>query len=185
MPKPDSFGLLSIPSDPIWMTATDSLHVNTASGAWLYFVSSLAQPEFHPHDCGLLSGDGWPNIMALPESWHKLQMHRVSQGPLTPLARAPAWPSGASRAGASHSSHLPARPPACKKQYSTEAFGLASQLLLLPPHPPYYQRGLICCPGTSLWDNEAPTCCSCSAPFHIHDGVLGTWLVQNKQGCSE
>ncbi len=112
MPKPVSPGLLSVLSDPIWMTATDPLHVNTASGAWLYFDSSLAQPEFHPHDCGLLSGDGWPNITALPESWHRLQMHRVSQGPLTPLARAPAWPSGASRAGASHSSHLPACLPA-------------------------------------------------------------------------
>lgn len=97
-------------SDPIWMTATDSLHINTASGVWLYFDSSLAQLEFHPHDCRLRTGDGWPNITALPESWHRLQMHRVTQGPLTPLAWAPAWPSGASRAGASHSSH----PPACK-----------------------------------------------------------------------
>ncbi|KAK5877291.1 hypothetical protein CesoFtcFv8_024811 [Champsocephalus esox] len=35
-------------------------------------------------------------------------MHRVTRGPLTPLAGAAAWPSGASRAGASHTSHPPA-----------------------------------------------------------------------------
>lgn len=121
-------------SDPIWMTATDSLYINTASGVWLYFDSSLAQLEFHPHDCRLPTGDGWPNITALPESWHRLQMHRVTQGPLTPLAWAPAWPSGASRAGASHSSHPPARLPA--RQPSAETFRPPSQLPLPPPHLP-------------------------------------------------
>lgn len=69
----------------------------------------LPNLSFHPHHCRLLSGNGWSNMALLPESWHRLQMYRVTRGPLTPLARAPAWPSGASRAGASHSSH----PPAC------------------------------------------------------------------------
>lgn len=74
-------------------------------------ISTHPMPNlnFHPHDCRLLSADGWPNIAALPESWHRLQMHIVTQGPLTLLAPAPAWPSGAARAGASHSSH----PPTC------------------------------------------------------------------------
>lgn len=50
-----------------------------------------------------------------------LQMHIVTQGPLTLLARAPAWPSGASSAGASHSSH----PPTCLQDTSL-CWGLQS-----------------------------------------------------------
>lgn len=46
MPKPISPWVLSTLSYPIWMTATDSPHVNAASGVWLYFDSSLAQFEF-------------------------------------------------------------------------------------------------------------------------------------------
>ncbi|CAK6952033.1 Hypothetical predicted protein [Scomber scombrus] len=82
--------------------------------------------------------------------WRRLAVHhhpaRIltqaadAQGPLTPLAWTPAWPSGASRVGASHSSLPPARPPAsspaCKTRPSTEAFGPASRLPLLPPHLP-------------------------------------------------
>lgn len=79
-----------------------------ASGACI-LTHLLPSLNFHTLDCGLLSSNGWPNFTALPESWHRLQMHRVAQGPLTPLAWVPAWPSGVSKAGASHSSH----PPSC------------------------------------------------------------------------
>lgn len=73
MPKP--VRLLSLLSDPIWTTATDSLHVNTASGARLYSDSSLAQLEF-------------PSSRLRASEWQRLAEHRCPARILTQAADA-------------------------------------------------------------------------------------------------
>lgn len=134
MPKPISLWLPSILSDPVWTTATDSLHVSTASGAWLYLDSSLAQLEF---------SSSWLQAF----EWWRLAEHRrpariltqaadaeSDTGSLTPLAQVPARPSGASRAGASHSSH----PPTCRQDTALLwdlTAGFFGKLLLAIPSP--------------------------------------------------
>lgn len=118
MPILALFCLLSTRSDPIWITATDSPHVNTASGAWLGFWFIPCPSRISPSWLG--AADLW---------W--LAEHRGSARILTPATDAwtdtrsphphwhepPSWPSGASRASASHTSHPSARQP------STETIG--------------------------------------------------------------
>ncbi|KAM9774663.1 uncharacterized protein ACBT44_002083 [Syngnathus typhle] len=58
-------------------------------------TAALISEDLLDTHVGLLTGDGWPNISAVPDSRHKLQMHTVTQGPFTLLAQVPAWPSGA------------------------------------------------------------------------------------------
>lgn len=79
--------LLSMLSDPIWMTATDFLHVNTASGAWLVFWFIPCPTWISPlwlqaADCRRLAEhrasartltqatDAWTDTGSLNPHWH-------------------------------------------------------------------------------------------------------------------
>lgn len=135
----------------------------------------LPNLSFHPHDCKRLSGVGWPNIAALPASWHRLQMHRVTQGPLTPAPR------------------LPSRPPPCRQHTPSPGhlvpleqvpFIHRSHLqdtalrwgfrtgFTAPDHtssPRSRQQRVIWCPGPSPRGIEEPTRRSCSESAHTRD----------------
>lgn len=137
--------LLSTLSDSIWITATDSLHVNTASGAWLGFWFIPCPSRISPSWLG--AADFW-----------RLAEHRGSARILTPATDAwtdtrsphrhwhepPSWPSGASRASASQvtpRTRLRDSPPLRPSE-------LASQLLHPPLHLPHQQ-------WVTLWPNWA------------------------------
>lgn len=102
MPILALFCLLSTLSETIWITATDSPDVNTASGAWLGFwfipcpsrISSswLGTADFwwlaeHCASARILTPatDAWIDTRSPHPHWHE----------------PPSWPSGASRARAS------------------------------------------------------------------------------------
>lgn len=76
----------------------------------------------------------------------------------------PSWPSGASRASASHTSHPPAR------QHSTETFGPGFTAPASTSSPPYHQQWVTVYPRLSLWDMlvvqyNGKSCCSTSDKF--------------------
>lgn len=142
--------LLSTLSDPVWIAATDSPHVNTASGAWLGFwfiPRPLSNFTLMTRTCWLLMA-GW-NIALLPGSWCQLQMPGLTRGPLTLIGTStPSGPSGAFGASASQvipRTRLRDSPP-------LRASELASQLLHPPLHLPRQQRD---CLKLSWWDAGA------------------------------
>lgn len=141
-------------SDSIWITATDSPHVNTASGAWLGFWFIPCPSRISPSWLG--AADFW-----------RLAEHRGSARILTPATDAwtdtrsphphwhepPSWPSGASRASASQvtpRTRLRDSPPLRPSE-------LASPLLHPPLHLPH-QQWVTLCHKLSSWDADA----SCS-----------------------
>lgn len=146
------------------MTATDSPHVITALGAWLGFWFIPCPSCISPLRLGAVYW-WWPTV--LPGSWHKLQMPGLTQGPLTLIGTSPpppSWPSGASRASASHTSHPPAR------QHSTETFGPGFTAPASTSSPPYHQQWVTVYPRLSLWDMlvvqyNGKSCCSTSDKF--------------------
>lgn len=109
---------------------------NTASGASVPPLRLIPCPTLIFAPCQLVTAGRTPP--ALPESQHRLQMQRVTRWAPHPdgTPHSLAWPSAASRTGASHTS-----------LHSAETLGLASQLALPPPRFPTWHQRLICCPG--------------------------------------
>lgn len=139
MPILALFCLLSTLSYHIWITATDSLLVNTASGAWLGFWFIPCPSQISPL---------WPRAA---DFWWLVE-HRSSARILTPATDAwtdtssphplwhvsPSWPSGASRASASQVT------PHTRLRDSPPLKPSASQLLHRPLHLPHQQQVTLC-----------------------------------------
>lgn len=101
MPIVALFCLLSTHSDPVWITATDSPHVNTASGAWLGFRFIPCPSQISPSWLGaadlwwlvehrgsarilMPATDAWTDTRSPHPHWHD-----PPSGHLAPAEQAP------------------------------------------------------------------------------------------------
>lgn len=123
--------LLSTLSDPIWITVTDSPHVNTGSGVWVRFLFIPCRSRISPSWLGAAGFWCLVEVIVLPGSWCQLQMPGLKQGPLTVIGASPPPGHLSPPEKAPVKSHLT---PACKTALHWE---LASQLLHPPLHPPH------------------------------------------------
>lgn len=161
MPEPISAWLPPIASDPIWLTATDSLHINTASGAWLVFW--------------LIPCPTWIYILSTQGCWvpTAVRTRPICQN-VTQAADAHEW----HRVLSPHSGTVPRLAIWCLQSRCqslvTPALHCGLRTGFTAPaytsSLPHCQFWIFACAGLSSWDIDEPTHCTCS--WHWKPGYL-------------
>lgn len=178
MPKPISFRLMSILSDPVWMTATDSLHQHQVLVFWLIscpaWIFILLTAGFWVATAGRTSPPCQnPDTGRRCTEWHRVpsfHWHGSLPGHLVSPKQVPV------------THHT--RPHACKTRASTEGFLVASSIAPpTPPHLPLANGKLSAAQNQTQGDSKEPArSCSCSEAVqthsHKHDEELVNWQEQ-------